>query len=596
MKRHHKIILTTIVLIAVVLAYFFLRMAAFPGKIDTPEHKPVAVDTIHSTFREGEIYRHSNQPPMLEVSGTHYEMGLQYGVLLRPEILEALEAYEDILRYIASEERIPFPILTALLKYRAGQMAGRLPERYREEIRGVSEGSGVREDVITAVSLMYDVFMTNGCTGLLMRTEYGGVIHGRSQEPYGFGYGGLLGKHTVVVRHKPQGYHAVTHMDVPLFMGVETGYNDQGLAYSEETYSIRESNSDGFPIVYLARLALETTVTLEGVNHTLDNYSVAAPGGMIWSDRNEKRGMRVELLPTAKAVQPFDESILWDFNNIVDSVLVRQQHPRTSLAGFNRDREKIAAAFPEKPAYTVADAIAFLRSRHTADSCDYSRLGNHSSIANAWGQQMVVFDPADNGFYLALGKTFAALRDVYYYQDDFAKAPSHFLEAVPLDPVLEKVARISTGLLYKEERLQAYRSLTQKYPDDGQVHFLTAYESFDQQRWDLFAHHAERAYTLASGIRQYQLYAGLAAYHEGNLHQAKNLLKGIERQPVPTCAGDLSPEQQLYRLTVLARADPDSAAQYDDEKQAILEKYGAAAYYEKVMLPKQEELEPTETP
>lgn len=588
MKRYHKLILTILLLIAVVSAYFFRRMAAFPGKIDTPAYQPEVVDANYSTFREGEIYRHSNQPPLLEVSGTHYEIGLQYGVLLRPEILEALEAYEDILRHIASEEGVPFPILTALLKYRAGRMSARLPERYREEIRGVSEGSGVREDVITAVSLMYDVLMTNGCTGLLMRTADGGVIHGRSQEPYGFGYGGLLGKHTVVVRHKAEGYHAVTHMDVPLFMGVETGYNDQGLAYSEETYSIREPNPDGFPIVYLARLALETSATLEETKRTLGGSSVAAPGGMIWSDRKSGNGMRVELLPAAMAVQQLDGPILWDFNNIVDSMLLQQQHPRTSLAGFNRDREKIAAAFPKKPAYTIRDAVNFLRSRHTADSCDYSRLGNHSSIANAWGQQMVIFDPAGEGFYLALGKTFASLREVYRYYHDFAKAPTRFMEAVPVDPVVEQAARISTGLLSKEERLQAYRSLTQKYPDDAQVHFLTAYESLEQECRDLFVHHAKKADELTPGIGQYQLYAGLAAYHEGNLHQAKHLLKGMGGDGISTCAGDLSPEQQLYRLTVLAKADPDRAAQYELEKQVILENYGAVEYYEKGMLSKLE--------
>ncbi|MEK6481029.1 C45 family autoproteolytic acyltransferase/hydrolase [Catalinimonas sp. 4WD22] len=541
---------------------------------------------------------------MLELKGSYYEMGLQYGVLLRPEILEALKAYKKVLTWTAKDMGIPLPILTAILKFRSKKMANLLPQRFHEEIKGVSHGSGIPEDAIMMVSLLYDIYMSNGCTGLLMRTSDGKIIHGHNQEPYGFGYEGLLGTYTVVVRYNPVGYNVVTHIDPPLFLGVETGYNNKGLTYTEETYSIRKPNPDGFPIVYLARIALEESATLEEVWQLTSKFSVAASGGTIWSDRDTGRGARIELLPTARAYQELGGTILWDFNNIVDSELAEQQHPRSNLAGFNKDREQLANAFPQKNEYTMLDAVAFLRSRYAQDGSDYTWLGTRSAIANAWGQQMVIFSPDGNGFYMALGKRFAALRAVYHFGEDFSERPALFMEAIPISKIIEEAAKINTSLMSRADRLQAYMNLAQTYPEDANSYFLVSYESFQQSRWESFTFYAERAYNLAPSVPEFRLYAGLAAYHERNFEKAIEYLEGINylnfpfSTSIPTLSMNktkLSPEQELYRLTALSRAwtalDPQRSNQYDAEIQVILENYEAVIYYDRNILAKLDELD-----
>jgi len=582
MKPLNKILLLGFLLLALAGAFYLGRLATFPGRITSPDHRPVIAGE-RATFRGAVCYRHPGAAPRLEIAGSHYEMGVQYGVLLRPEILRALTDYEAVLRHTARREGVPFRLLTALLNYRTARMAQRLPARFREEMRGVAEGAGLREQAVVAVSLLYDVLMTGGCTGVLMRGADGGVIHGHNQEPYGFGFGGLLGKHTVVVRRRPTGYHAFTQIDPPLFLGVETGYNERGLAYTEETYSIRRPNRAGFPIVYLARLALEEAATLEEVGRLMENYAVAAPGGMLWSDRDAGRGMRLELLPTARAAQPFEGPILWDFNNIVDPELARQQTARSNLAGFNRDRRRVATAFPEQPFYAVAEAVAFLRSRQSPDGSDYSWRGTRSAIANAWGQQLVVFDPGGDGFYLALGETFAAVRAVYHYPDDFSLPPAPFLPAVPLAEVVEEAARLGTGLLSEAERLQGYLELAEKYPDDANVHFLAAHESFRQEQWESFLPYAMEAYRLAPEVPEYGLYAGMAAYREGWFETTIERLEGIGHN------GELSPEQELYRLTVLAAAweqvDPGAAERCRADVRDLLAAHGAGEYYDSAILP-----------
>ncbi len=106
MKTPFKITLLLLALLLAITLYFAWDLATFPGRIAEPEYTAAKADGKW-TFREGTVYRHEGHPPMLEASGNHYETGLQYGVLLRPEILAGLEAYEGVLRYTV-EDAIAF--------------------------------------------------------------------------------------------------------------------------------------------------------------------------------------------------------------------------------------------------------------------------------------------------------------------------------------------------------------------------------------------------------------------------------------------------------------------------------------------------------
>jgi hypothetical protein len=190
--------------------------AEFPGEIGRPEYiDQVVIQGVQSSFRRGVLYRHPNLPPMLEVAGNHYEMGLQYGVLLRQEILAALDSFGRIAQWMSDEQGIPVAHLWASLQAQAERLAKPLPGRFLEEARGVADGSGVPFETVLGISLIYDVGQSMGCTGVLMTGPDGTIIHGRNNDTSSFG-GEELSNLTVVVRHRPEGFNAVTHMDYPL--------------------------------------------------------------------------------------------------------------------------------------------------------------------------------------------------------------------------------------------------------------------------------------------------------------------------------------------------------------------------------------------
>lgn len=562
-----------------IIGYFF-HLATFPGNVE-PTNYRVVTDGNSSTFREGIVYRYSGMVPMLEVSGTHYDMGLQYGVLLKSEILSALKSYEKILKWQAVNMGIPFKILTAVARYKAGGMGKQLPKRFLQEMKGIADGSGVPFETILTISMFYDIGESMACTGILMRGKNGTILHGRNQDSTSFG-GEEISKMTVVVKYHPKGYNTVTQLDWPLFMGIETGYNNKGLAFSEETLSVKQPNADGFSIIYLARLALEECDTIDCLYPLFDQYPVIGAYGTVWSDRDEGRGIVAELTPHGWATHELKDSILWNFNHIYDQNLKKHQTPGTNLSGPNRSRERIGNAFPRKKTYAAEDAIEFLRGHRDNKNRDYTWYGSSHAVCNHSSQQMMVFHPENDGVYLATGPYFAARQKVYHIHDDFSKVPEQYLEGITLEPVIEEEAKIHNKLIGRSEKVALYIALAERHAEDANAQFLVALHSFRQKQVKRFAEYAEKAYKIKSSVEEYRLYAGLASYHQKRFDVAISRLEGINSE-------ELYPYQEVYRLSLLERihdtSNPEKSSKYRQLLTDLLKKHNAETYYQNSIVP-----------
>ncbi len=576
-----RVILAAIAAAAVVLAIYVFDLTRFPGNIKDPGYgKQITTTGAKSTFQEGVVYRHPGVPPMIELKGDYYEMGLQYGVLLRPELVGGMDALCKILKWNAEEMGVPLPAMTALIKLKARGMADGLPKKYRDEMLGVADGSGVPYDAVISICLMYDIGMGMDCTGVLMRGRNGSIIQGRNNDSAGFG-GEELAKMTVVVRHRAHGANAVTHMDVPYFyMGVETGYNDRGLCFGEETLWIKKPNPGGFSLPYLIRMILEEASSIDEIYPYFDKHKTIAAYGCVWSDLKSGRGVVVELTPTAWARNELKGSLLWNFNRIYDPGLAGQQLPRRNLTNINIDREAIAGAFPKKREYTVADVVNFVRAQRGPEGTDYSWDGTKFPVCNWMASQMMIFDSTMEGFYMAVGPYYAARQNIYQYFNDFSRRPELFMPAVKIEPLVEKAAQIENRLISKSEKLKAFIDLAAHHTKDANVHFLVAQKSFRLSKLDTFADYAIKAHAMKPDNDEYRIYAGMAAYHGKDPAKAVKLLEGATAR---------YPELDLYRLTVLERAcrtqDPPKAARYALVKTALLEKHEAGPYYKSKILP-----------
>jgi hypothetical protein len=573
-------ILAAVAIIVIILGVYVADLTSFPGDIkETAYSVQISKSGVKSTFHQGVIYRYQGIVPMLEVEGDYYEMGLQYGVLLRPEIVNGMSSMTRILKWNADEMGIPYPALVGIIKFQARQMAGNLPQKYQDEMRGVAEGSGVSYDTVISCCLFYDIGMAMGCTGVLMRGPDGSIIQGRNNDTAAFG-GEELARMTVVVRCKAKGANVVTHMDQPFYMGVETGYNDKGLTFGEETLYVRKPDPNGSSLPYLIRKTMEEASKLDQIYPYFDKYHTIGAYGCVWGDLRAGRGAVVQLTPTAWVKNEIKDSLLWNFNRLYDAELAKQQTASVNISSSNVDREAVASTFPRKPAYTIEDTVSFVRAQIGPDGTDYSWCGTKRPVCNWAASQMMIFDSKSDGFYMAVGPYYAARQDIYHFYDDFSRQPELFMPAVPIEPVVERAAKIENRLISKAEKLQAFIDLAKDFKDDANVQFVVAYKAFRLSNAGIFADFAEKAYAMKPSVPEYKLYAGIAAYYKKDMAKAVALIQDIEAR---------YPEQDLIKLTVLEKAciptDPQKSNQYKSQKQALLDKYGAGSYYESNILP-----------
>jgi tetratricopeptide (TPR) repeat protein len=576
LRRRSVVLLAGFIGIVLVLVLILIALGQFPGRIkESPYLDEVVTEGRTSLFKEGVVYRYDELPPLLDVSGDHYEMGLQYGVLLRSDIVDALDSYEQIINWTAQEAGVPDWLLVSVVKIQARRIMAKLPERFMDEVRGVSDGSGVPVDTILTISLMYDVVQSVGCTSVLMRGEDGSIIHGRNQDTADFG-GRLMNDIPVIVKRRAEGYRTVTNTDYFLYLGVNTGYNDAGLAMSEQTQSTEQTTFNGSSILYLARAALEEASALEELNKFFESYPVNGGSGIVWSDRDTGEGLISELLPTDYDIIEMEEPLLWEINALQSEKLTPLEPEWDVMDDSKWERVGLADSYPIQAAYSVDDAVAFLRLQTDPEGINYAWYGTAWPICNQTTQQMVIFDPDSDGMYVSFDEQFACADDVYHIHEDFSQPPERVYPALEIDPVMLAVARINNGLLTSTERFNQYLELVEEFPNNAMVHFWVAYEALDRGEFELMAEHADRAYELDPTIPDVRLMGGLAASYQGNTATAIDILEAIE-------SDTLSPYHNAVRLGVLEQlytpVDPALAGDYGAELNELLTGLNAHSYY-----------------
>lgn len=578
-KRTIRTIFACIGSLLVAAGIFAAAYGRFPGRIKTaPFQDQIISAGLRSSFQQGVAYRYPGLPAMVEVSGDPYNMGLQYGVLLRPEIVTALRSLGQFIHRQARQEHIPYFLMAAGIKFEAGRMARRLPQRYRDEMRGVADGAGIPYSTVAGVSLLYDIYHEMmACTGVLMRGPRGSILQGRLNDMAAFGE---ISRIAAIVRHRPKGLNSFVHMDLPLYLGVETGMSDKGLCCGGETLRIKKSYGRGFSHPFLMRMILEEAGSLDEIYPFFDRYHQVGADGVVWSDLGHGRGAVVEITPTAWAKRTLTGPLLWDFNRFYDDALAPQRFPVYNIIGANSDRETMASAFPKKTEYTIEDTVAFIRNQTGPDAADWSWAGTRFPICNKMTTQMMVFDSESDGFYLAMGQSFASRRTIYHIFGDFSKPPEVFMPPAPLNPMAEKAAEIEQSALSEADALQAFIALANAHKDDANAQFTVAYKAFRSAKPATFGEFAERAFAGKPDDPEYKLYAGLAAFERNDLDKAIVLLESVEGR---------YPEQELFRLDALERAwaekDAGKAGAYRATKQALIERHGVKTYFEKKLQP-----------
>lgn len=199
---------------------------------------------------------------ILHVSGSNYEMGYQYGSLLKDEIQENLRAqlfyfedygfyYDDILE-----------VWHIMKNY--------LPQPYKDEIHGMADGSGISFDEIAVLNTLPAIFNHASCISVAAwgsTTQDGELYHLRGldwslliRDPETGTY--LQENLVLIVRNPDNGYASL----YPEFAGNICswgGINEKGIGIGEMTCLTNDTTFHGISAAFRMRMVLDHASTAE---------------------------------------------------------------------------------------------------------------------------------------------------------------------------------------------------------------------------------------------------------------------------------------------------------------------------------------------
>lgn len=238
--------------------------------------------------REGDGYLEHLQPSeglqvrVLHLKGTPYEMGFQHGKLCKALIESNVADFIDKPQP-ALKERIE------LFQRSLSHLISFIPERFQEEMRGLSEGSGIELSKIIALNTFPELIHCSGITVSDAAARDGELYHARVLD---YAVGKNLQNTAVLMAVQPNENHAFVNVSYAGFIGSVTGMNDQQIAMGE-IGGWGYGHWNGVPMPFLFRDVLERASTLEEAQKLLCDMSRTCEYYYVISDGKSKASIGV---------------------------------------------------------------------------------------------------------------------------------------------------------------------------------------------------------------------------------------------------------------------------------------------------------------
>ena len=219
---------------------------------------------------------------VLHLEGTHHEMGVQHGKLLRDHIHQNVqflvhEKGESQIAKIGPLSITPNKVIPQIVAIQRRHV----PAKYWEELQGLAEGSGVPIEDVQAANFIPELFHCSGFALMNSATKDGTLYHGRVLD---YGVGMRLQEHAVLIVAKPKGGIPFVNVSYAGFIGSVTGMNAEHVSIGEMGGK-GLGQWDGVPMAFLVREVLETAGDLDAAvavfrdsPRTCEYYFVIADG------------------------------------------------------------------------------------------------------------------------------------------------------------------------------------------------------------------------------------------------------------------------------------------------------------------------------
>lgn len=267
------------------------------------EKSKVAENNIHAT------------PPLVRVSGSHYEMGRQIGKACIEQVTRSIQTARSLIISIADRLQLDWEGARIQARKYIPFVQERYPQ-YLEELEGIAEGAGVEFDDLAVLNVMEAVTMDalhlSKCTSMAVndeRTADGHVLiaHNEDWMPED--------EADVYVIH-------ATPDDEPPFLAMtyggllpNIGFNASGIAQCCDSVYPTDSRI-GIPRVFVSRAVLSARTPAEAISHMLIPHRAAGYNHLLAHESGEL--YNVEVSARRFALLYAEEGLLVHTNHYLD--------------------------------------------------------------------------------------------------------------------------------------------------------------------------------------------------------------------------------------------------------------------------------------
>lgn len=242
-----------------------------------------AFSAVLSTQGNG-FLEEKNGQKILHLKGTPYERGFQHGVLLKDQIQRNISTYID-----TAKERSPIEGRVDDFAKNIPVLMSFVPAHFKEEMKGLADGSGIPLQKIIALNLFPEMFHCSGITVCGEASKNGELYHVRVLD---YSVGKNLQSTSALMIVEPENGIPYLNVSYAGFIGTITGMNNQKIAIGE-IGGLGYGSWQGIPMAFLLREILEKATSIEDVKSILQNSPRTCEYYYVFSDGKTKESIGV---------------------------------------------------------------------------------------------------------------------------------------------------------------------------------------------------------------------------------------------------------------------------------------------------------------
>ncbi|KPK74469.1 MAG: hypothetical protein AMJ89_06235 [candidate division Zixibacteria bacterium SM23_73] len=262
--------------------------------------------------------------PFLHLEGGPYEVGLQYGVLLKDGVREVNDYKKELMaesqRWLPWYMKIFAKIFGGFyLSRKVGSLKKRVPQCYLDELRGISDGSGVPLEDILSTAFLFEMG-GGGCSSFILKDDQR-IVHARNFDlDIEF-----LAKHPVIIDYNVKDklrYISVNCVGVPFIL---TGINEEGLSYSVNLVEASEPyDGKDFNLFLELNRIIESCKNLDEVDSVLKDIRLRSGWTLTIGSKMDNSGAVYDVLGDSFVRNDIKERDIYAANMFISTGMMRK--------------------------------------------------------------------------------------------------------------------------------------------------------------------------------------------------------------------------------------------------------------------------------